>query len=154
MSFTIDITADMKGVAKTLDNLKKKQPPFAISLTLNDLAVAAQEEICNNIFWVFYNRTQWWDRRQKTGIKVSFSHKSNLISAVYTKVHFASIQEEGGIKKPYRSSNLAIPTSYVRHSNRSSRALRMEENNRSIFKLGRSIYRRLDKNTLQRIYSL
>jgi len=153
MTFTIDITSDLKKLEHYMNNLEKKQLPYAVSLTLNELAVKSQEAICKRIKHVFNNKNNWWDKRQRTGIKVQFSHKYDLVAAVYTKAYFVNIQEEGGVKKPYRGSNLAIPTDNIPKRQRSSNALRTHSSN-DIFKKSGSIYKRLNRKQLQRLYSL
>ena len=156
MSFTVDVSSDLKKLEYYMDNLEKKQLPFAVSLTLNKLALKIQGVICQRIPTVFNTRRdkQWWDKRQRTGIKVQFSHKTELVAAVYTNAYFANIQEEGGIKNPYRGSNLAVPTEHVPRTTRSSNALRTTSNDKAIFKLGNSVYKRIGKGKLQRLYSL
>lgn len=150
----IDVRADIDRIAKYMDSLEKKQLPFATSRTLNSLAVMSQKAICDNIQRVFNNNRRWWDKRQRTGIKVEFSTKHKLDAAVYTRAHFAYIQEEGGIKKPNVGNNLAIPTSNVPKHLRSSKALRREQGNKNVFKAGKSIYKRIYGNRLERLYSL
>jgi hypothetical protein len=154
MTFTVDIRADIAKIARCMDNMEKKQLPFAVSLTLNKLAVKAQEDICGNVRKVFNNSNRWYDKRQRTGIKVSFADKQQLVASVYTRAHFAFIQEEGGIKKPYSGSNLAVPTGNIPKKQRSSKALRAAQGDRSIFRLGSTIYKRISNQKLQRLYSL
>jgi hypothetical protein len=137
-----------------MDNMEKKQLPFAVSLTLNKLAVKAQEDICGNVRKVFNNSNKWYDKRQRTGIKVSFADKQQLVASVYTRAHFAFIQEEGGIKKPYSGSSLAVPTGNIPKRQRNSKALRAVQGDRSIFRLGSTIYKRISNQKLQRLYSL
>ncbi|MCC8368790.1 MAG: hypothetical protein LN573_01730 [Rickettsia endosymbiont of Oxypoda opaca] len=85
---------------------------------------------------------------------IEFATKYVRSSAVYTRAHFAAIQEEGGIKKPYSGKLIAVPTSNVPRKARASNALRKEDGNKNIFRLGNSIYRRLGGRRLQRLYTL
>lgn len=151
---TIDIRSDIDKIARNLDLVERKQLPFAINLTLNKLAVKAQEAIIQRAQKVFYNKNRWYDRYQRTGIKVDFAAKSNLVASVYTKAHFAQIQEEGGIKRAYHGGNLAVPTGNVPKRLRNSGALRVSGGDRSIFKAGSSIFRRISNQKLQKLYSL
>jgi hypothetical protein len=137
-----------------MDNLEKKQLPFAMSLSLNKIALMAQEHICTRIPVIFNNSKKWWDRHQKTGMKVSFSSKYALVSSVYTIAYFAAIQEDGGVKKPHNGGLIAVPTMHVPKRQRSSGVLRREQGNKNIFKLGRSIYKRISNQKLQKLYSL
>jgi len=154
MSFIIDIRSDINKIARHMDDFERKQIPFAISLTLNRLSVFSQEYICKRIPVIFNNSRKWWDKHQRTGIKVAFSDKYNLVTSVYTKAPFAHIQEEGGTKRPYRSSMIAVPTSNIPRKQRSSKALRLERGNRAVFRLGKSIYKRISNRQLQKLYSL
>jgi len=67
--------------------------------------------------------------------------KYKRTSAVYTKAHFADIQEEGGVKRPYSGKVIAVPTNNVPKKLRASNTLRKEESNKNIFKLGHFIYK-------------
>lgn len=137
-----------------MDSVEKRQIPFATSLALNKIALLSQDRICKAIPRIFNNSRNWWDRRQRTGIKVEFANKYTRSSTVYTKAHFAELQEEGGIKRPYSGKMIAVPTTNVPRKLRASNALRKEESNKNIFKLGNSIYKRLGGGRLQRLYSL
>ena len=154
MTFTVDIRSDINRIARCMDDMEKKQLPYAVSLTLNKLAVKAQEDICRNVQKVFNNSNRWYDKRQRTGIKVSFANKQQPVASVYTRAHFAFIQEEGGIKTPYSGGNLAVPTANVPKRQRSSKALRTNHSDKSIFRLGSTIYKRISNQKLQRLYSL
>ncbi|WP_342270483.1 hypothetical protein [Rickettsia endosymbiont of Orchestes rusci] len=154
MSFEIAVINNIKHLEHYMNDLEKKQLPFATSLALNKIALLSQERICKAIPRIFNNSRNWWDRRQRTGIKVEFATKYIRSSAVYTRAHFAGIQEEGGIKKPYSGKLIAVPTANVPKKLRASNALRKEEGNKNIFKLGKSIYKRLGNKRLQRLYTL
>ncbi len=154
MSFDIAVVNNIRYIERYMDQLERKQLPFATSLALNKIALLSQEHICKSIPRIFNNSKKWWDKRQRTGIKVQFANKYLLSSAVYCKAHFASIQEEGGIKKPYLGSTIAVPTPNVIRKDRSSKSLRKEDGNRTIFKLGKSIFQRLAGRRLLRLYSL
>ena len=154
MSFVINVNSNIKYIESYMNNLEKKQLPFSTSLALNKIALLSQERICKAIPRIFNNSRNWWDKRQRTGIRVEFANKYTRKSAVYTKAHFADIQEKGCTKKPFSGKMIAVPTNNVPKKLRASNALRKEESNKNIFKLGRSIYKRLPGNRLQRLYSL
>ncbi|MFY9589551.1 hypothetical protein [Rickettsia endosymbiont of Halotydeus destructor] len=154
MSFVINVNSNIKYIERYMDILEKKQLPFGTTLALNKIALLSQDRICKAIPRIFNNSRNWWDRRQRTGIKVQFATKYVRSSAVYTKAHFANIQEEGGIKRPYSGKLIAVPTANVPRKARASNALRKEEGNKNVFKLGNSIYKRLPGSRLQRLYSL
>lgn len=154
MSFTIDIRSDINKIARYMNNLEKKQLSYAISLSLNKIALLSQSAICKRIPIIFNNSRKWWDKHQRTGIKVAFSSKYGLVSSVYTMAHFAVIQEEGGVKLPYHSSMIAVPTDNIPKRQRRSNALRELQGNKNVFKLGKSIYHRISSKRLERLYSL
>ncbi len=49
MSFTIDVKSDINKIARYMDNIEKKQLPFAVNLTLNKIALLVQEQICKRV---------------------------------------------------------------------------------------------------------
>ena len=136
--------------------MQRRQLPFATSTALNKIAIAAQSSITKAIPFIFNNRKKWWGKNQPTGIKVKFANKYELVSAVYTRAYFANIQEEGGIKTPRSGHKLAIPASGAPRKFRKSNALKKEQGNSRIFKSksGKSILRRIGKNSIQKLYTL
>jgi hypothetical protein len=150
----VDVKDDINKIAKHMDAMGKKQLPYALKQTLNDLAVGAQRHICAKIPSIFDNRINWWSPKVKTGIKVSFAAKDNLVASVYTKAHFAHIQEEGGTKKAYHGGNLAVPTEHIPKGLRSSKGLQRSQGDRTVFRLGRGIYKRVSNQQLKKLYSL
>jgi hypothetical protein len=150
----VDVKDDISKIAKYLEDAEKKHLPYALKQTLNDLAVGAQKHICAKIPSIFDNRTNWWSPRVRTGIKISFAAKDNLVASVYTKAHFAHIQEEGGTKKAYHGGNLAVPTEHIPKWQRNSKGLQRSQGDRTIFRLGRGIYKRISNQQLKKLYSL
>ena len=152
----LSVISNIKQVTKQLGVIERRQIPFAASRTLNKVAVAAQSSIVQAIPHIFNNRKKWWGKTQPTGIKVKFASKYELVSAVYTRAYFATIQEEGGIKKPHSGMHLAIPASNVPKKFRKSNALSKEQGNSRIFKSksGKSILRRTGKLGIQKLYTL
>lgn len=154
MPFVIDINSNTKHLERYMDDLQKKQLTFGTSLALNKIALLLQECICKAIPHIFNNSRNWWERKQRTGIRVKFASKYKRSSVVYTKAHFVNIQEKGSTRKPYFGKMIAVPTNNLPKKLRASNALRKEKSNKNIFKLGRSIYRRLGGGRLQRLYGL
>ena len=152
----INIQSNVKKIASGLDALQKRQLPFAMSSALNTTSVAVQNSIISAIPHIFNNRKKWWGKQQPTGIKVKFANKYELISAVYTRAYFANIQEEGGVKKPNKGINLAIPANNLPNKFRKSNALARERGNSNIFKSksGKAILRRAGKRGVERLYTL
>ena len=154
MSIELNIQDDIDKIAKHFDDWERRQFPYALKQTVNDLSVKAQKQICKRIDQVFDNRINWWTPKVRTGVKVSFATKTSLVASVYTRAHFAHMQEEGGIKYPYSGSRLAVPLEHIPKWQRSSKGLKRSMGDESIFKLGNSIYRRVSNNHLQRLYAL
>jgi hypothetical protein len=105
----IVVKSNVKRFTRKLDNIQRKQVPFATSLAINEIAKKAQSLIVARIKKVFNNRKKWWGHRQPTGIKIKFSKKRDLHAMIYCKANFAELQEEGGTKTPKKSKNLAVP---------------------------------------------
>ncbi|MDA9163857.1 hypothetical protein N9N97_03130 [Rickettsiaceae bacterium] len=152
----ISIESNLKKISKQLDHMQRKQLPFATSRALNKIAVVAQDSIIKSIPHIFKNSKVWWRKNQPTGIKVKFSNKYELVSAVYTRAYFARLQEDGGIKRSRSGKDLAVPASGVQKKFRRSDALRREQGNSRIFKSksGKSILRRVGKKQVQKLYTL
>ncbi|MGC0371853.1 MAG: hypothetical protein DGJ47_000554 [Rickettsiaceae bacterium] len=152
----ISIETNIKEVSKNLDHLQRKQLPFASSKALNKIAVKSQDEIIKMIPTVFNNRKKWYGKNQKTGVKVRFSNKYELVAAVFTRAYFAKIQEEGGVKLPYSGNSLAVPMKDIARRFYKSNALKKERDNGRIFKSrsGRHILRRVGKKQVKKLYSL
>ena len=75
MSFVINVNSNIKYIESYMNNLEKKQLPFSTSLALNKIALLSQERICKAIPRIFNNSRNWWDKRQRTGIRVEFANK-------------------------------------------------------------------------------
>lgn len=156
----ISLESNIKKISASLDMFQRTQLPFAISSSLNKTSIAAQNSIISAIPHIFNNRKKWWGKNQPTGIKVKFSSKYELVSAIYTKAYFAHIQEQGGIKKPYRGMNIAIPADNLPKRLRKSNALVKEQGNGRIFKSrsGKAIMQRtggkVGSRSVRRLYTL
>lgn len=145
---------NIKQFTRWLDDVQKKQVPFATSRALNDTAVDGQNSVVAAIPHVFNNRKKWWLKQQPTGIKVRFSKKDNLHAAVHTSAYFADIQEKGGTKSPRSSKNLAIPTNFVPKKYRTSHgAKEMLDERSNVFRTPKGIFRRDRKGATTLLWS-
>lgn len=150
----ITVQDNIKEFTRKLTEFQRKQIPYATSRALNDIAVAAQEQIQEEIPTKFNVRKKWWLKQQPTGIKVKFSRKDDLHSAVYTNAHFAQLQEEGGTKTPHRSHHLAIPTGSVPKKYFTSKGAReMVSANSRVFLTKKGIFRRKGKKNVELLWS-
>jgi len=154
MTDFVDIHDNISLIKKHLANDEKRHLPYAVKQALNELAGGAQQAIRSRITQVFDNARNWWSPKVRTGVKISFATKENLISAVFTRAHFAQIQEEGGIKYSYSGGNIAVPTEHVPKRLRSSKDLKRSQGDKSIFRFANAIYKRVDRGKLQKLYSL
>lgn len=138
---------------KQLNIVQRQQVPFATSRALNDTAVDAQGSIVQRVQQVFDNRKKWWVKgNRRTGIRVKFSNKKNLTSAVYSEAYFADLQEDGGIKRP-RGSKLAIPTKKVPKRLHKSTGVRDAKTNPRVFSDRRGVFQRMARNRLKMLFS-
>jgi len=107
---TINVQSNIKEFTRDLSRMAKEQIPYATSRAMNDTMVQAQEAEVSNVQAVFNNKVKWWNKaNRRTGIRVEFSNKKNLTAAVYTGAYFATMQEDGGIKRPHQGKRLAVP---------------------------------------------
>jgi len=113
MADFLNVDSNINEVLAGLNNVAVKQVPFAIAKSLTKTAQAAQEYVISQIPGIFNNQKTWYLKQQPTGIKITPATKTNLVASVYTTAHFAGLQEEGGVKTPYRGKVLLIPTSYA-----------------------------------------
>jgi hypothetical protein len=109
--FELNIESNIKEFMKSLDDDQKKQVPYATKLALDETAKDVQDDLVIQAQTVFNNKTKWYVQGSRaTGIRIIKAKKKLLIATVYTDAYFAGLQEEGGIKRPYRSKTLLIPT--------------------------------------------
>ncbi|MCP4369240.1 MAG: hypothetical protein GY797_14160, partial [Deltaproteobacteria bacterium] len=101
-----------------------------------------QKWLIKKIPSIFIVTKKWWLKQQPTGIKIKPAKKNDLVSSIYTKAHFAPLQEEGGTKRPARSKNLVIPTKKVPKSRRKSGGAAVMLKGKKVFSTARGIYRK------------
>jgi hypothetical protein len=106
----LNVMSNVKDFAKYLDNVQKKQVPYATARALTKTAQEAQKELQAAMPRTFNVTKKWWLKQQPTGIKVQSAKKTDLEAVVYTAAYFAKLQEEGGIKIPFRGRGILVPT--------------------------------------------
>ncbi len=131
--FEIDVRLDVKELTKSLNDLQRKQIPFATAQALTRTAQDVQKAEVVNVQRVFENKKKWWLKQQPTGIKITPAKKNNLVASIFTNAFFADLQEEGGTKRPFRGSTLAIPTDNVAKRFRKSGGARDILNQKNVF---------------------
>ena len=111
----IDVTSNIKEFEKDLLWHEKKSMRFVSALALTRTAQVVQKAIIRRVPRIFNVTKKWWLKQQPTGIKIKPAKKGAalLFSEVYTKAHWAIRQEDGGLKTPYSSPFILIPSKIV-----------------------------------------
>jgi len=115
MQFNIKV--DASEALKHLNDVAKKQLPFACSLALNRSSEKARDKFVEKLPQKITLRTSWWKPKNKWGFNVRNSNKHNLTAVVYTRAPWMSLHETGGLKTPQKKA-IAVPTSYVKTTKR------------------------------------
>jgi len=145
---------NIKEFTRYMDDVQKKQVPYATSRAMNDAAVDGQNALVEKIPTIFQNRKKWWLKQQPTGIKVRFSKKTDLKASIYTNAYFAEIQEKGGTKTPRSSKVLAVPTPSVPKRYRTSRGAKdMLNERKNVFRTPKGVFRRSGKKSVQVLWT-
>lgn len=113
----ITITHNIDKVIQHLNDISRKQLPFAYAKALTMTAQDVQKTVLETLPSTFTLRTGWWKPSNKYGFKVKAATKTNLQSEVYTIAPWMILQEEGGTQTP-RKKFLAIPTDQVKRTKR------------------------------------
>jgi hypothetical protein len=107
------IKIEIKGLNETikyLDDIAKKQLPFATAKALTMTAQDVQKKMIEVMPERFTVRSGWY-RSGPFAFKIKAATKSNLQAEVYTNAPWMSIQESGGEKMPLAGRKMiAIPT--------------------------------------------
>lgn len=113
--FNIEIKG-LKEFSSKMNDVVKKQIPFATSRALNKTAEDIRKEELSNLEKKFTLRKPWYKPGTKLGINVKKSHKTNLTAEVYTRAPFMKLHETGGTKKPRSGKYIAIPTTNIKRT--------------------------------------
>lgn len=100
---TLSVQADLKPLTRSLDDLQKKQLPFATALALTDVAKTAQAHVKAELPSIFDKPTPF--TMNSIGIKAA--RKSNLEAVVFVKekqAEYLKIQETGGQGQPKKQA--------------------------------------------------
>lgn len=101
----ISVKADIKQVTKYLNNIQKKQIPYATSQALNDTAFHARQEVMDDLEKHLDRPTPW----TKRGVRYGRSTKRKLVATVFflnDRWDYIKYQVKGGSRTPERK---AIP---------------------------------------------
>jgi hypothetical protein len=113
MPLDLVVKDNIKDVARQLNDLQKKQLPYATAAAMTATIKDCQGALTREAQTVFNNKKVWYKQQQPTGIKVVTADKKlwpALVATVYSKAYFLSLQTDGGIKTPFKSKSLLIPT--------------------------------------------
>jgi len=93
---------------KLLENMRKfgKQLPFAESVALNKTGLKVQAFEVKRMPRTFRIRKPWFKPRTKFGINMKFANKRNLQASVFSRAPWLKKQEEGGAKRPQKTTPL------------------------------------------------
>lgn len=159
VNIEMSVKAEVKEATRYLTRVQRKQLPFATARALTWTAQAAQKEIQEEIPQRFKVTKKWWLKQQPTGIKIAPATKQKLEASVFTRAHFARLQEDGGTKRPFKSSKIAVPSDNVKaKKNRRSGAVREQSAKPKVFyantKSGnRALFERKSKNRVKLLYT-
>lgn len=106
----LSVRHDLKKFRRDLNRVQRRQVPFAASQALNDTAF----KIRNGVAMVLWPRSVRVRARgfASAAFRVKKANKRSLEAAVYDRLNRAlfKLQIEGGIKTPWSSTHIAIPT--------------------------------------------
>lgn len=114
----ISVKSNVKQLQQKFSRFHRDQVPFATASALTKTVQAAQRGIQEQIPNRFNVTKKWWLKQQPTGVKIKPATKRQLWATVFTNAYFAPLQEDGGTKKPFKGSRLAVPTDNVRAKKR------------------------------------
>lgn len=110
----MSVQGDVQQMIRHLDRVQRNQVPFVVASSLTRTAQEAQKHIQQAIPNRFNVTKKWWLKQQPTGIKITPATKQRWIAEVYTNAYFASLQEDGGTKTPFKGSRIAVPSAQVK----------------------------------------
>ncbi len=119
----VDVKSNTKEFIKGLNNHQKKQLPFATMKALNATLGDMRKEVIENIRQKQKSSKAWWNSSQY-GINRIYATKQKPFAVLFTKMRWAQLQEEGGIKTP-KGKHLAIPLERVPKARRKSGGARI-----------------------------
>ena len=136
----INVKSNTKEFIKGLDKHQKKQLPFATMKALNATAADMRKGVIANIRSKQKSNKAWWND-PINGINRIFATKTRLIAAVFTKMPWAHLQEEGGVKKA-TGKNIAIPLDRVPKSRRKAGGARVMGQQQKTFFTRKGLFRK------------
>lgn len=137
----IKVKSNIKQFTKGLDDHQKKQLPFATMKAINATLGDMRKGVISHIKDKQKSNKAWWND-PVNGINREFATKLRLIGSLFTKMPWAELQEDGGIKKPSRGTHIAIPLDRVPKSRRKAGGARTMASQARSFVTNRGIFRK------------
>ncbi len=109
----LTLSTTVKASVAKLNRIERRQIPFATSRALNDLAFEYRKHVIERVWPRSVNVKQ--RNFARAAFRVEKSNKQRLRSAVFDSLNRAFLPRQitGGIKTPFSSSKLAIPTRHA-----------------------------------------
>jgi hypothetical protein len=149
------IVVDAKPAIGFLDDLGRKQIPYAFSLALNRSANLARNMFLSSLPGHMILRTSWSKAGNKYGFNIQNSTKTNLRTTIYSRAPWTAIQETGGTKVSQKGGRLAVPTVMARTSpTKKIPKQKYVSNLKNKFVRGNQMFRRMAKGKIQYMYTL
>jgi hypothetical protein len=104
MEVRINTNPEIEAFVRTLDDVGRKQVPYAASRAINEALLFARGQVRRELPEHFKIRSNWVAK----GIQVRLSNKRALTGMIFTKDDFMARQEAGG-DKPRSGKEQAIP---------------------------------------------
>jgi hypothetical protein len=154
----IRIDADIKAAVKGMNSLHAKHLPFASARTCTWLAQEGQTEVKRELPHQFILRNNW----VRGGIRIDPATITSQQSQIGSITDFMGLQHSGGIKRPKKHKNLAIPVeakknkrSLITKANKPSNQLEKKNVFFGRTKHGKTaIFRRMPGHRLKMLYIL
>jgi len=142
MAASLSIKSDMKSAQRWLNDVQRRQIPYATSRAINDTLKTCRKAVINGIIRRQESKKAWWNNK-RSGINIEWSNKHNLTGSVGTRIYWAHLAEHGGIKIPHKGNrNLAIPQPIVPKSRRKSGGVRIMAAQKKTFFNKNGLYRK------------
>lgn len=128
-----EVRADFRPISRRLDDLAKRQVPFAAARALNDTAQVAANAVRKEMPRIFDRPTPF----TKNAIGVERATKQRLQARVFVKdrqAEYLEVQEIGGTRQPKKKA-LVIPEQMQlnQHGNMPRRALQIAKARKNTF---------------------
>lgn len=103
--FRIDVRMDLKRFERELDDLARRQLPFAVARALTWTARDARDEVRKQVARRFVTRSKWVER----GIVFRSATKRMPVAVVGSRDWFMADHEDGATRWPFKGRHRAAP---------------------------------------------